>query len=199
MVSHTANNQLWLDMEKELTELRAYKQACEQQEAAVTVRKEPDYWSGGHFHEGSKPYIYFADIASLPIGTKLFRNPDPQAAQLRMRVVEQSNTIANLCSQITDLKAQLAIRLAARMRVQELKDRYECNTAIMHARTAKMNEYGARIAEVEAQLATRDQQVADACAELAEDYNGKRGEHDGTEIGHMIRSSEWKNHMKGVE
>jgi len=74
------------EMQAELAELRAFKQACEGQEAAVTVRKEPDYWSGGHFHEGSKPYIYFADIASLPIGTKLYSHPDPEAAQLRQHL-----------------------------------------------------------------------------------------------------------------
>jgi len=38
--------------------------------------------------EGSKPYIYFADVASLPIGTKFYSHPDPEAAQLRMRVKE---------------------------------------------------------------------------------------------------------------
>jgi len=45
---------------------------CES-EPTVTVRKEPDYWSGGHFHEGSRPYIYIGDIASLPVGTLLYR------------------------------------------------------------------------------------------------------------------------------
>lgn len=28
----------------------------------------------------------------------------------------------------------------------------------------------------------------EACANIAEDYNGKRGEHDGTAIGHLIRA-----------
>jgi hypothetical protein len=35
-------------------------------------------------------------------------------------------------------------------KVAELTDKYECNTAIMHARTAKMNEYAEKLTRAEA-------------------------------------------------
>lgn len=37
----------------------------------LTVECEPGYWSGGHYHEGTKPYIAPAKVWELPIGTKL--------------------------------------------------------------------------------------------------------------------------------
>ena len=43
----------------------------------LTVEKEPDYWSGGHFHKGSKPHINPMKVWSLPIGTKLYTQPAP--------------------------------------------------------------------------------------------------------------------------
>lgn len=41
----------------------------------LTVECEPDYWSGGHYHEGMKPYIAPAKVWELPIGTKLYTAP----------------------------------------------------------------------------------------------------------------------------
>ncbi len=38
----------------------------------LTVVKEPDYYSGGHFHQGKKPHINPFDIYQFPIGTKLY-------------------------------------------------------------------------------------------------------------------------------
>ena len=46
-------------------------------EPVLTVEKEPDYWSGGHFHKGSKPHINPMKVWSLPIGTKLYTHPAP--------------------------------------------------------------------------------------------------------------------------
>jgi hypothetical protein len=41
------------------------------------------------------------------------------------------------------------------MSLDELRDRYECNTAIMHARTAKMNEYAAETKELKEKHVTQ--------------------------------------------
>ena len=61
--------------------IAAIQQAEDQQPAApepvLTVEKEPDYWSGGHFHKGSKPHINPMTVWSLPIGTKLYTRPVP--------------------------------------------------------------------------------------------------------------------------
>lgn len=46
-------------------------------EPVLVVEKEPDYWSGGHFHEGSKPHIKPTKVWCLPIGTQLFTRPMP--------------------------------------------------------------------------------------------------------------------------
>ena len=57
--------------------LRAELKAIAATEPVLVVEKEPDYWSGGHFHEGSKPHIKPTKVWCLPIGTKLFTNPMP--------------------------------------------------------------------------------------------------------------------------
>jgi hypothetical protein len=41
----------------------------------LTVECEPDYWSGGHYHEGTKPHIDPTAVWGLPIGTKLYTAP----------------------------------------------------------------------------------------------------------------------------
>ena len=41
-------------------------------EPVLTVEIEPDYWSGGHFYEGTKSWINPANVWALPIGTKLY-------------------------------------------------------------------------------------------------------------------------------
>ena len=43
----------------------------------LTVEIEPDYWSGGHFYEGTKPWINPTKVWALPIGTKLYADPTP--------------------------------------------------------------------------------------------------------------------------
>lgn len=51
------------------------QQAEAVQEPVLVVEKEPDYWSKGHFHQGSKPHIDPTKVWNLPIGTKLYTTP----------------------------------------------------------------------------------------------------------------------------
>jgi hypothetical protein len=44
-------------------------------EPALVVEVEPDYWSGGHYYEGSKPHISPLKVWKLPVGTKLYTAP----------------------------------------------------------------------------------------------------------------------------
>ena len=46
-------------------------------EPTLVVEVEPDYWSGGHYCEGSKPYINPLEVWKLPVGTKLYAAPQP--------------------------------------------------------------------------------------------------------------------------
>ena len=62
---------------KQRDTLRAQLAAIRAQEPVLVVEKEPDYWSGGHFHEGSKPHIKPTKVWCLPIGTQLFTHPMP--------------------------------------------------------------------------------------------------------------------------
>ena len=62
---------------RERDALRAELAEIEKQEPVLVVEKEPDYWSGGHFHEGSKPHIKTTKVWRLPISTKLFTRPMP--------------------------------------------------------------------------------------------------------------------------
>ncbi len=41
----------------------------------LTVECEPDYWSGGHYHEGTLPHIDPTTVWKLPIGTELYTSP----------------------------------------------------------------------------------------------------------------------------
>ena len=40
-----------------------------------------------------------------------------------------------------------------------------------------------------------EQRVAEACANLSESSNSRSGEHDGTAIGHAIRSGKWREFL----
>ena len=60
-----------------IKELEAGWQMLAATEPVLVVEKEPDYWSGGHFHEGSKPHIGSTKVWRLPIGTKLFTRHMP--------------------------------------------------------------------------------------------------------------------------
>lgn len=48
-------------------------------EPVLVVEKEPDYWSRGHFYEGTKPHIDPTKVWDLPIGTKLYLHPPAPA------------------------------------------------------------------------------------------------------------------------
>ena len=64
-------------VERGLDKATAQLAAIRAQEPVLVVEKEPDYWSGGHFHEGSKPHIKPTKVWCLPIGTQLFTHPMP--------------------------------------------------------------------------------------------------------------------------
>ena len=49
------------------------------QELIDAPEVEPDYWSGGHYCEGSKPYISPLKVWKLPVGTKLYTAPPHQS------------------------------------------------------------------------------------------------------------------------
>ena len=62
---------------RERDALRAQLDAIAATEPVLVVEKEPDYWSGGHFHEGSKSHIKSTKVWRLPVGTQLFTHPMP--------------------------------------------------------------------------------------------------------------------------
>lgn len=62
-------------LKKENDELRAKIEAMERQEPLITVLREPDYWSNGHFHKGTKPYISLKQLSKLKIGDNLYTLP----------------------------------------------------------------------------------------------------------------------------
>ena len=62
---------------RERDALRAQLAAIAATEPVLIVEKEPDYWSGGHFHEGSKSHIKPTKVWCLPVGTQLFTRPMP--------------------------------------------------------------------------------------------------------------------------
>ncbi len=64
------------------------QQAEPVQEPVLVVEKEPDYWSRGHFYQGSKPHIDRTKVWNLPIGTKLYTVP-PQRKPLPLKDVER--------------------------------------------------------------------------------------------------------------
>ena len=55
--------------------LRAKIAEMEKQEPLITVLREPDYWSGEHFHKGTRPYISLRQMSRLKIGQKLYALP----------------------------------------------------------------------------------------------------------------------------
>ena len=80
---------------RERDALRAQLDAIAATEPVLVVEKEPDYWSGGHFHEGSKPHVKPTKVWSLPIGTKLFTRPMP--AQDVTELVDALERVLNCC------------------------------------------------------------------------------------------------------
>ena len=97
---------------RERDALRAELAAIDAAEPVLVVEKEPDYWSGGHFHEGSKSHIGSTKVWRLPIGTKLFTRPMP--AQDVTELVEALEEYGRAgVGNSTDWRVQLsALRLA---------------------------------------------------------------------------------------
>jgi len=162
MVSHTANNQLWLDMEKELASLRAFKAACEGQKAVARFN-----WNEARF-EWLTDYKYYEHHMK-----PLYLRPYPEAAELRMRVEELEDDLA-------------ALRLC------------QSNVEATHKQTLR---------DMQKQMRERNQQVAEACAKAAEAetkvareclaaFGDNAAAH--CQVAFVIRSGEWKKHMKGV-
>ena len=78
-------------------------------EPVLTVEKEPDYWSSGHFYEGNKPHINPTKVWHLPIGTKLYTHPAPSVPDGVVRDAERVDalyTALEVCS--AELFAQCA-------------------------------------------------------------------------------------------
>jgi hypothetical protein len=84
--------------EKERDELRAKVVEMEKQEPVVEVTCEPDYWSGGHFHKGYRPYIPSQQLAKLKIGSKLYLAPGAQPAP---SVAAEREACAKACEKLT--------------------------------------------------------------------------------------------------
>jgi len=141
----------------ELTSLRAFKAACERQEAVAEVYRYGKDSAGRAWH-GIHWYDHALDV---PTKTKLYLHPDPEAASLRMQVKELEQEY---------LKA--------------LKEKQYENNELQYQ---------------VAQLATSDQQVTEACAKVSDSVDTLASSNPPVMISHMIRSGEWKKHMKGAE
>lgn len=76
------DGQAWEKAAKALPQLQQVAAQAPQFLAILTVEKEPDYWSGGHFHEGMKGWISPAKVRDLPIGTRLYVNTTPTLSDL---------------------------------------------------------------------------------------------------------------------
>jgi len=89
-----------------------------------------------------------------------------------------------------------------RMRVKELEDGMaDYYTMIQNQDKAAIDELRSEIAELEAKLTTRDQQVAEACASYVEDQclPDSYSEPCLVIFADEIRSGEWKRYRKGGE
>ena len=95
---------------RERDALRAELAAIDAAEPVLVVEKEPDYWSGGHFHEGSKSHIGSTKVWRLPIGTKLFTRPMPaQPADHEVReLVNRLTAIAKEFNVAQQLRERIA-------------------------------------------------------------------------------------------
>jgi len=151
----------------ELTSLRAFKAACESQGVAAIVH---EWRNDGPCGLNDRAGVDVNLLVDLPAGSTLYSHPDPEAAQLRIRVKELEQKW--LGEQATNLRIE------------------------------------AELEELNAELATRDQQVAEACAKAAEaetkvareclaGFGDNAVSH--CQVAFAIRSGEWKKHMKGVE
>jgi len=195
--------------QKELTELRAFKEACEGQEATWYSYRINDHWDG---FSGEAPPEDSYDEGTL---IALYVHPDPEAANLRRRVKElEALSVTNILIDIVPgdegngeevYAASVADIEKLIGRLGEKAEDYELETVPLRR---QRDELRGKLSELKAQLATRDQQVAEACAKAAEAetkvareclaaFGDNAAAH--CQVAFVIRSGEWKKHMKGVE
>lgn len=74
----------------ELASLRAFKAACEGQKPVAVVT---DVY--GLVWYGSGPIAPIVRRNNIKVGAPLYANPDPEAAQLRMRIADLERQLAN--------------------------------------------------------------------------------------------------------
>jgi len=167
----------------ELTELRAFKQACEKQEAVAWRFK----WSGLEdkhqptFDVGlpSENSVEYANSGNGCVIEYAYIHPDPEAASLRLAVQHERDVAEAYKAEADSLL----------MRVEELE-----NSSI-----AYVKQVAAQIKQLEDNRATRDQQVAEACAAECEGIDAINSRGWGDVLAKRIRSGEWQKHLKGGE
>jgi len=154
----------------ELASLRAFKVACEGQEVA------------GYFY--LHPYgmwvPQFEDNDGL---TPLFLHPDPEAAQLRIRVKElEGRLVSSVNHEAVMIRA--VYDFAVLLGICRSGAHVDGPTALM------------LLADITNSL-IRDQQVAEACAAAIEDLILQREWLTPSDAAAVINSGEWKKHLKG--
>lgn len=193
----------------EIEQLRAFKAACEGQEAVAYLHE----WSEDHPFGDTTVAEYCCNVyPSIQEGSfdtikPLFEHPDPAAAQLRMRVKEleekwlsEQRINLQIEAEFEELASQLAYRTnmggkeppdleVIRQSPRQFVDMETVESLADYALCLEL-----KVARQQDQLATRDQQVAEACAELAETCF-----EESAAAAEAIRSGEWRKYMKGGE
>lgn len=201
-MTHAEAIRLLAEKEEELSSLRAFKAACEGQEAVAEV---VDVY--GLVWIGSGPIAPIVRRNNIKVGSLLYPRPDPAAAQLRMRVKEleekwlsEQRINLQIEAEFEELASQLAYRTnmggkeqpnleVIRQSPRQFVDMETVESLADYALCLEL-----KVALQQDQLATRDQQVAEACAELAETCF-----EESAAAAEAIRSGEWRKYMKGGE
>ena len=100
-MTHAEAISLLAEKEDELAELRAFKAACEQQEAvAWTTQVHMNAMENGYSHYiiGRNPRFVQPSGNDIP----LYLHQDPEAAQLRMRLAAMQDQVAEACAKVCD-------------------------------------------------------------------------------------------------
>lgn len=198
-LKHLCVERLELKGDAELTELRAFKAACEGQKPVAVVT---DVY--GLVWYGSGPIAPIVRRNNIKVGAPLYANQDPEAAHLRMRIAEhveqykrQAQELQDawarneqLLLHISDLKRQLANERASGI--------HSCGPNCQRPGCVERRERDQRVAEACAKV------VAEKAAELEpKELRNKFGVKMGTcwlrAATRILRSGEWKKHMKGGE
>jgi len=174
----------------ELSSLRAFNQACKEQEATWYSYRINDHWDG---FSGEAPPEDSYDEGTL---IALYLHPDPEAAQLRMEIETLRFACEKVSKQLSGVRKELVeLQLLPPERVELINE-------------GPLTLEGEIILVAAEKLATRDQQVAEACAKAAEAetkvareclaaFGDNAAAH--CQVAFVIRSGEWKKHRKGVE